>query len=192
MTTWKREIDYIFLRRIFNSKKSTHAKILTEWKSALMLHSRYRRITYIIESLSRQFFYYWYYYYYFIFSFFNSCFIFSFYFFIFMIIFITIIITIIFSGLSLLFGVWHVSPRSHMFFQFSPFHFTIFLNLLSNYCTYWRSIIIKQKQRKKNKKIKKIKVLQNLLEKNFSLAFNEVAGWKFSKIYKKNICGRVS
>ena len=27
--------------------------------------------------------------------------------------------------------------------------------------------------------------MQNLLEKNFSLAFNEVAGWKFSKIYKK-------
>ena len=29
------EVDYIFLRRIFSSKKSARAKILTEWKTAL-------------------------------------------------------------------------------------------------------------------------------------------------------------
>ena len=33
------EIDYIFPRRIFSSKKSAHAKILTEWKTAFRVFS---------------------------------------------------------------------------------------------------------------------------------------------------------
>ena len=35
LTAWKMEIDYIFRRRIFSSKKSARPKILTEWKTAL-------------------------------------------------------------------------------------------------------------------------------------------------------------
>ena len=44
------EIDYILQRRIFNSKKSAHKKILTEWKTALreknihLNHSHKKRI----------------------------------------------------------------------------------------------------------------------------------------------------
>ena len=34
------EIDYIFPRTIFNSKKSAHAKTLTEWKTAFILRSK--------------------------------------------------------------------------------------------------------------------------------------------------------
>ena len=33
------EIDYIFPRRIFSSKKSAHTKILTEWKTAFRVFS---------------------------------------------------------------------------------------------------------------------------------------------------------
>ena len=36
LTAWKMEIDYIFPRRIFRSKKSVRAKISTERKTALI------------------------------------------------------------------------------------------------------------------------------------------------------------
>ena len=35
LIAWKMEIDDIFPREIFSSKKSARAKILTEWKAAL-------------------------------------------------------------------------------------------------------------------------------------------------------------
>ena len=37
LTTWKKKVDNIFPRRIFSSKKSARARILTEWKTVLSL-----------------------------------------------------------------------------------------------------------------------------------------------------------
>ena len=48
------EIDYIFPRRIFSSKKSAHAKILTEWKTAFRVFSIELNETNIYDIKSRR------------------------------------------------------------------------------------------------------------------------------------------
>ena len=48
------EIDYIFPRRIFSSKKSAHAKILTEWKTAFRVFSTELTETNIYDIKSRR------------------------------------------------------------------------------------------------------------------------------------------
>ena len=48
------EIDYIFPRRIFSSKKSARTKILTEWKTAFRVFSTELNETNIYEKKSRR------------------------------------------------------------------------------------------------------------------------------------------